>query len=71
MLGDSWNLLSALGGIKDIETRLVLGELMIPNRIINSAIWRLGQQLFLLAGKMVLGRFAYKTIRLQDDLPTL
>ena len=41
MFGDVWNLLSALGGVKDIEKRLVLGELVISNRIINSAEWLL------------------------------
>ena len=32
MFGNGWNLLLALGRVKDIETRLVLGELVISNR---------------------------------------
>ena len=31
MFGAGWNSLLALGRIKDIETRLVLGELVISN----------------------------------------
>ena len=31
VFGDGWKLLLALGRIKDIETRLVLGELVISN----------------------------------------
>ena len=60
MFGDGWNLLSALGGIKDIETRLVLGKLVISNKIINSAEWRL----------MISNYFDWLVKRYQDVSPT-